>query len=484
MFIKCKFTHPVAFGDSIFPSFNTEFRDIQSINQFDDVYNTIKHDFIAWIDGYQGSKSGWVFNEIKQTNVIQLKTQTMIGSSYFELPDSIKKNKYIVNIQNKDNKCFLWCVISYFLNPKTNPDKIEEQLHNSEINQTKLNNPHRPKQYQEYENQINMEGIKYPVKLNDKTLNKFENNNPNIAINVFALKNPNELKSIFQKYVSKFNFERRYVIDILYVEKYTDDYEEYQSHYCLITNINSILAKNHHKAYLCRRCFHRFTSQNALVKHNELCGKKPLSIPILPKEGDNYLEFKNHHFQHKLPFVFYCDFEAINIQVSKQTSEKTQTLFEQKPLSYGYKLISNYPEIIKPCTEMYTGKDSIKTFLNSIIDKYESIWKNCPNEELCLTEEEEIKQDKARKCYMCGVRFKNTQDNNRMKVREHDHWTGFYRGPACQSCNTKEGKASKTIPVVFHNGSKYDFHFLIEELVNIKDNKNKVEVCMEHIIQN
>ena len=50
------------------------------------------------------------------------------------------------------------------------------------------------------------------------------------------------------------------------------------------------------------------------------------------------------------------------------------------------------------------------------------------------------------------------------KVRDHCHFTGIYRGAAHSKCNLQY-KASKCIPVVFHNGSSYDNHFVIMQLV-------------------
>ena len=70
--------------------------------------------------------------------------------------------------------------------------------------------------------------------------------------------------------------------------------------------------------------------------------------------------------------------------------------------------------------------------------------------------------DDQKVCYICKKEFDNN-DNNK-KVRDHCHYTGKYRGAAHNICNLIY-KISKEIPVVFHNGSTYDYHFIIKELV-------------------
>ena len=49
------------------------------------------------------------------------------------------------------------------------------------------------------------------------------------------------------------------------------------------------------------------------------------------------------------------------------------------------------------------------------------------------------------------------------KVRDYCHYTGKYRGAAHSNCNLNY-KIPKEIPVVFHNGSTYDYHFIIKQL--------------------
>ena len=66
-------------------------------------------------------------------------------------------------------------------------------------------------------------------------------------------------------------------------------------------------------------------------------------------------------------------------------------------------------------------------------------------------------------CYICKKEF-NNNDKKNYKVRDHCHNTGKYRGAAHHICNLRY-KVPKEIPKVFHNGSTYDYQFIIKELV-------------------
>ena len=58
---------------------------------------------------------------------------------------------------------------------------------------------------------------------------------------------------------------------------------------------------------------------------------------------------------------------------------------------------------------------------------------------------------------------KNKYYKKLMKVKDHDHYKGKYRGAAHSICNLR-CKTQKDIPVAIHNGSNYDFHIIITEL--------------------
>ena len=86
-------------------------------------------------------------------------------------------------------------------------------------------------------------------------------------------------------------------------------------------------------------------------------------------------------------------------------------------------------------------------------------------ETIPLTDEESKSYNKKQKvCYICKKGFSTDSDNKKYhKVRDHCHYTGKYRGAAHSICNLRY-KTPKEIPVVFHNGSTYEYHFIIKEL--------------------
>ena len=81
---------------------------------------------------------------------------------------------------------------------------------------------------------------------------------------------------------------------------------------------------------------------------------------------------------------------------------------------------------------------------------------------ISLTTEEKVHYNKQKVCYICKKEFDNN-DKKQQKVTDHCHYTGKYRGAAHNICNLRY-KIPKEIPVVFHNGSTYDYHFIIKEL--------------------
>ena len=96
----------------------------------------------------------------------------MKGSSYIPLPDWISKKRAISNIQNRDEKCFLWCVLRYLYPREKDAYRLTD--------------------LKKYEHSLITKGIDFPMKL--KHISKFEKLNPSLpAINVFSVSDNNVL---------------------------------------------------------------------------------------------------------------------------------------------------------------------------------------------------------------------------------------------------------------------------------------------------
>ena len=85
-----------------------------------------------------------------------------------------------------------------------------------------------------------------------------------------------------------------------------------------------------------------------------------------------------------------------------------------------------------------------------------------------LTSDDASLYQSQKVCYICkkGFCYDKKQEKKfklYKKVRDHCHFTGKFRGAAHSICNLRY-KVPQEIPVNIHNGSKYDYHFIIKEL--------------------
>ena len=128
--------------------------------------DTILERIANLINGSSGGGSGWVFYKIIKLELHTVSYRPLRGNTWIPLPKELVNKKAIINMKNKDNKCFMWCV-QRALNPKNdNAERVDKEL-------------------MEKENTLNMEGIEYPVSLKD--IDRFEKQNPDISIMILGL---------------------------------------------------------------------------------------------------------------------------------------------------------------------------------------------------------------------------------------------------------------------------------------------------------
>ena len=81
-----------------------------------------------------------------------------------------------------------------------------------------------------------------------------------------------------------------------------------------------------------------------------------------------------------------------------------------------------------------------------------------------LTDKRSKSYKKQKVCYIYKKGFSTDDDNKKYhKVRDHCHYTGKYGGAGHSICNLRY-KIPKEISAILHNGSTYDYHFIIKEI--------------------
>ena len=196
----------------------------------DDIYIIMTERILEKMATFQSGGSGWRLYSIIKLELHTTRYNPLRGETWIPLPKELANKKSIINMQNKDNKCFLWCVLRA-LNPKDNhTERVDKEL--------KLK-----------ENTLNMDGIEYPVSLED--INKFENQNPTISLTVFGYKE----KDVHPLRNSD-KMDREHKIRLMLIEK------DGVLYYCLVKNYSRLLSsqvsKHNGKSYFCDRCLNPF----------------------------------------------------------------------------------------------------------------------------------------------------------------------------------------------------------------------------------
>ena len=446
--------------------FNSKTKLITQSNNLNEIYEEITEYILELFSSYEGRGSGWKFMGIQYLEILITKVKHFGGSSYIELPLEIKNKKACVNVQNGDQECFKYSILA--------------ALHYDEIKF----NPERPSKYTKWLNDLNFNGIDFPVKLKD--IDKFECQNY-YRINVLGYEN----KEIYPLRISNKSSDELTINLLLINDKNEEIKEKINNHYVWIKDLSKLLSKqiskDKCKKYICIRCFNYFKLESAFKKHEEICKNIDFIKTVIPKPG-TFIEFKNYKKMIKVPFVIYADFETINkkryqcnycselfdkpkienhnCNKKNLSINKTKKYQELVPCGFSFYVHSVIPEINFP-VELYRGSDAAKIFCKKIQEYTREIYKiikTC-NKKIEMTEDQIKKFNSATECYICKKVFSCND-----KVRDHCHLTGKYRGPAHNNCNLNLKEKINFIPIFFHNLAGFDCHLFIRELAESEGN--------------
>ena len=371
----------------------------------------------------------------------------MKGSSYIPTPIKLRSKHAIVNVQNRDRKCFMWSMLA--------------ALHPTERNTERIG------KYVEYANELTFEDITFPVKIKD--IYRFEIQNK-ISVNVLGFEKGN----LYPVHVTKERFDRH--VDLLLLS------DGKKSHYCWIKSMSRLLGHQNshgHRYHYCIYCLQGFTSHRVLEKHQTYCKDHNAQRVELPKEEDKWLYYKDVRKQLKVPFIIYADFESFQIPISGCENDPASSFTEKSthhvPSSFAYKVVGLNHELSKKPV-VYRGPGVAEKFVDCMLQEMEEIEEKFKHvEPMIMTKEDWRSFHKASRCHICG------KDLGADKVRNHDHMTGRFRGAAHNECNLNY-KFTGKIPVVFHNLRGYDSHLIMSAIGKTNKKINCIANNMEKYI--
>ena len=390
-------------------------------------------EMIEAMENYNKRGSNWIFKRVIRLDVNFVRWKPLGGSAWIPLPEKLAQKKAIINMKNKDDFCFKWCVTRAANMVENHPERITEDL-------------------REQAEKFDWTDCKFPMPL--EKINFFEKRN-NLSINVYEW-NGHASPLIVTKE------EKPFHIDLVFLTKGTD-----QAHFALVKNFSrfascQVPGKGGNERYFCKRCLNSFPRVESLEKHKEICGEFAAAKIELP--GGKWF-FKNWERMMHIPVVGYADFESI----LKPLRGKDKT-HEHIPCGFCFHLVSPFLQMEPVLKRAENETNQLpQDFIRELISRVKEAHLSLPKKEMIPLSSEEWKKFRESKvCWLCRGKF-----DEKPKVRDHCHFTGKFRGAAHQSCNLKFQRPKFT-PVFFHNLQNYDAHLfvralgLMDEVLSIK----------------
>ena len=132
-------------------------------------------------------------------------------------------------------------------------------------------------------------------------------------------------------------------------------------HYLAVKNLYGLLrgiTSNHDSEFYCLNCFHSYTTEKKLKKHQRICKYNDFCHVKMPDENNKILKYDPGKKSLKHPFAIYVDLECLveKIDTCHNNSEKsyTEKKAKHKPSAYWLVTCCSFDE--KNCMELLQRK--------------------------------------------------------------------------------------------------------------------------------
>lgn len=395
-------------------------------------------------------------------NIARYKPDIGGFSTFSEIPKKLANKKAIINIKNKDNKCFLYSVCAGLMLPLL-PHNADLPIKYDLESTLK----YKEEWFQGTSQGINVHSsqqIPWFEKMND------------VRINIYS--SADDGSCIYPMRLSKHKAEK---VVSLYFHK---------NHFSLIKNFSKFAGSQGKKLHTCERCLSQFTNMVTFENHKEDCellgGKQRVQMPKSIKDATCKFKWSSSI---RMPIVIYADFEAINEKRACDSVSNTQKVTVHKAASYRFYIKSSIDLGDIPLDYDYVGLDAHQHFTRTLLSLQKPLSDiynetvNANKQRKPLSPEESAAFMACDTCIYCKKAFHPSckaytgnglydwkdgpDDSVDLKVVDHCHYgLGAYRAAAHRSCNLKVKTPQFSCPIIFHN-LNYDLRYILQSFLEI-----------------
>ena len=120
-------------------------------------------------------------------------------------------------------------------------------------------------------------------------------------------------------------------------------------HYLAVKSIPKLLrgiTSNHHGDFYCLNCFHSFSTENKLKKHEKSCKDHDYCYVKMPKEDEKILKYNPREKSLKVPFIIYADLERLLKKIDTCQNDPKKSFTEKKaehiPSGYSWVMYCSF----------------------------------------------------------------------------------------------------------------------------------------------
>ena len=154
----------------------------------------------------------------------------------------------------------------------------------------------------------------------------------------------NNTKQIRPAYISKYNHECNNQAIFLMI---IDDDKNW--HYLAVKSISTLLrgiTSNHHGDIYCLNCFHSYSTENKLKKHEKVCKDHDYCYVKMPDEDKKILKYNPGEKSLKVPFIIYADLECLLKKIDTCQNDPKKSFTEKKaehiPSGYSWVMYCSF----------------------------------------------------------------------------------------------------------------------------------------------